>query len=314
MSDTHHLIVSYAGSREAACLQALQDLALPHLGALLKLLTISHTDNGDERDFAPPHERALARALGLPTDATPWAALHQAQQGHHPGNTACAFVTPSHWRIGADRVHMGDPSATQLDDAASQALLSIVAPWFAEDGIALHYDRADRWLAEGEIFKDLRTASIDRVAQRDVRPWLPDISQAKVLHRLQSEMQMLLYTHAFNDGREAARLPAINAFWFHGAGALPAGYSVPANPPAVDDRLRSPTLASNWPAWAKAWQALDAEALAPLQQAAAARQAVALTLCGEHNAVTYRNTAQPLWQKIKQQFTAVRPADVLKQL
>lgn len=43
------------------------------------------------------------------------------------------------------------------------------------------------------------------------------------LQRLHSEAQMLLYSHPFNDAREARGLPPVNGFWPHGAGALAQG-------------------------------------------------------------------------------------------
>ena len=45
---------------------------------------------------------------------------------------------------------------------------------------------------------------------RDVRAWMPDAKQARTLHRLHSEMQMLLYTHAFNEERSAQGLSLIH--------------------------------------------------------------------------------------------------------
>lgn len=87
----------------------------------------------------------------------------------------------------------------------------------------LEYQQPQRWLARGALFDDLATASMDRVIGRDVRPWLPDAQQARALHRLQSEVQMLLYTHVFNDARAARGQVPINAFWVHGAGRLQPG-------------------------------------------------------------------------------------------
>lgn len=306
MSEFQHLIISYAASDEEGCQQALQDLALPRLQQWLKTLQPAATDSGETEDFAPPHERALARALQLPARATPWAALHQLQQGTTPGDAAWAFITPCHWHISPDQVRMSELAAAQMHEAQSRELLAIMAPWFAEDGITLAYDRADRWLAQGEVFRGLETASLDRIALRDVRPWLPSKDQAAVLHRLQTEMQMLLYTHAWSDAREAAGQAPINSFWVHGAGALPSGYQLPATMPVLNTDLRNAALTGNWPAWQKTWQRLDAS----LPAAAPAR----LTLCGEKNAVTLEHAPGGLLQKIKQLFGSQQAADMLRSL
>ena len=81
MSDTTHLLIPGAASASEGCQQALQNLALPHLDRLLARLSPhpAGSDSGEETSFTPPHERALARALGLPAEdgRIPWAAWHR---------------------------------------------------------------------------------------------------------------------------------------------------------------------------------------------------------------------------------------------
>ena len=310
MSDATHLLIPYAASTAEGCQQALQDLALPHLNKLLARLSLAHSDSGEDTSFSPPHERALARALGLPFDdgRIPWAAWHcGAAEG------AWAFVTPCQWQVGADHVTLSDPEALGLDEPASRALLAIVAPWFAEDGITLHYDQPTRWLARSALFDGLATASLERVLLRDVRAWMPDARQARTLHRLHSEMQMLLYTHAFNDERAARGLPAINAFWVHGAGAL-AAPPPNATPPEMPTTLRDAALREDWRAWAQAWAALDADPVAALLRRADSGAPVQLTLCGERHALTFHNAPRTLTQKVQSLFRPQRFTDLREKL
>src|SRR3989344_3018422 len=143
--------------------------------------------HGAEDPTSPaPHERALARALGLPAQdgRIPWAAWHRHQQGQSPNGDAWAFVTPCQWQGSTDHVTPRNPEHLALDDAASRALLAIVSPWFAEDGITLHYDQPTRWLATSPLFADLATASLERVLQRDVRAWMPDAKAARTSQRV----------------------------------------------------------------------------------------------------------------------------------
>ncbi len=310
MSEPQHLIISYAATDEPGCQQALQNLQLPHLAQLMKRLRPSNTDAGAAEDFAPPHERALAHALGLPTQATPWAALHLLQTGQAPGNAAHAFITPCVWSISPDQIRMMDLAAAAMSDAESRELLGILAPWFSEDGVPLQYDRPDRWTARSEVFRNLETAALDRIALRDVRSWQPDKAQAALLQRLQTETQMLLYTHAFSDAREAAGKAPINSFWVHGAGALPANYQLPAQQPVLNIDLRDAALAGNWPEWQRLWQQIDSTVLAGAVHA----PQFTLTLCGEKNAITLQTAPQGMLAKIKQLFTSQRPADLLSTL
>eukprot|EP01041_Mallomonas_annulata_P015463 gene15463-32689_t len=96
MSDTTHLLIPYAASASPGCQQAQQGLALPHLDRLLARLSPrpEHNDTGEETSLSAPHERALARALGLRAEdgRIPWAAWHRHQQGLSAGEEAWAFV------------------------------------------------------------------------------------------------------------------------------------------------------------------------------------------------------------------------------
>ena len=319
MSDANHLLIPFACSTAEGCRHALQGLALPHLDRLLgRLSTPPAVDAGEETDFTPPHERALARHMGLPAAAngtTPWAAWHQRQGGDATGAgaVAAAFISPCQWQVTVDRVTLADPAMLAMDEAASRQLLDILAPWFAEDGITLTYDQPTRWLASGAVFEGLATASLDRVVQRDVRAWMPDTTQARVLHRLHSEMQMLLYTHPFNDERAAHGLPPVNSFWVHGAGRLESP-PTPVPPPEMPLALRDAALREDWRAWAAAWAQIDAGPVARLADHVAAGGIARLTLCGERSALAWHTAPRGVWKKIRSLFKPQRFQDVREQL
>lgn len=321
MSDTTSLLIPYAASTAEGCQQALQGLALPHLDRLLARLSphTAQTDTGEETSFTPPHERAQARALGLPFDdgRTPWAAWHRHQQGQPAHGQAWAFITPCQWHVSTDHITLRDPDSLGLDEAASRVLLAIVAPWFAEDGIALHYDQPTRWLASGALFDGLATASLERVLLRDVRPWMPEpraAQAARTLHRLHSEMQMLLYTHAFNDERAARGLPVVNSFWVHGTGPLPTPAPTPTTVPTVPTTLRDAALREDWRTWATAWAALDSGPVADLLRQSESGAPVQLTLCGERNAQGFHSAPRGLAQRIQGFFRPQRFMDLRNQL
>lgn len=315
---TPHLILPYAALEQAACQQALATLALPHLDQLLRQLSPATADTGDEHSPLPPHERAAAQALGLAADAQgnrPWAAWQAACQGLEGAATApWAFLTPCHWTVGADQARLDNPADLQLDEADARALFDLLAPWFAQDGFTLVYDQPARWLVHGPALQGLACASLDRVLLRDVAQWLPDAAAARTLHRLHSEVQMLLYTHVFNDRRAERGLPPVNAFWLHGTGALQDGAPpVPAGL-AVDARLRTPALRSDWNAWSQAWQALDAGPLAALAAHVGRGGRATLTLCGERQARSFTTAPRSLWQKIQGVFSPQRFMDLQKSL
>ena len=285
-----HLIVPFASPGSAAGRDTLSRLATPALDALLAGSREAARDEGDEATLAPPHERVLAASLGWRVDAKaslPWAARQAAADGIDVGTAAWGLITPVHWRVGADAIHLADPRSLGLDETASRALFDAVRPLFESEGFALHWGAPLRWYASHADLAAMPTASLDRVVGRSIERWLPAGPSARFVRRLQNEVQMLLYTHPVNIEREAAGLPTVNSFWLSGCGVLQrdAKYNL-----QVDDRLTVPALAEDWPAWLAAWRALDASMLPtrPLQW---------LTLCGERSAITFERTEQRLWQR-----------------
>jgi hypothetical protein len=318
MSDSTHLLIPFASSRDEGCAAALAVLALPHLEKLLARLAPAATDRGDEAGLSMPHERVLARACGLPADdgRIPWAAWQVAQAGRETGGEAWAHITPCHWQVGQDHVAMGHPHDLQLDARDSQALLAAMRPYFEEDGIALEYDSPTLWLARGEVFRDLATASLGRVVGRAIDGWIPRAPEARTVRRLQQEMQMLLYTHDVNEERAQRGLPPVNSFWVSGTGALPASAATDAPPGLeVTQALRESALRADWHGWAAAWQQLDATDCAALLQRQGAGQSVSLTLCGDHTAQTWTSPAGRGWlRRLRSLFAGQRARTLLESL
>ncbi len=165
-------------------MQALPRENLRQLARLLQGMTAVQTDTRDATTLSPPHERALARALGLanhetPDGLIPWAAGGAAEQLQANNDKAWAWVTPCHWAMGHLHATLSDPAALALREDESRALLAIMQPYFETDGITLHFLTPERWLAEGELFRHLPTASLDRVLARNVDAWLPDAGTAE---------------------------------------------------------------------------------------------------------------------------------------
>jgi hypothetical protein len=296
-----HLIVPFAAISSPAGQDALAHLATPALDALLAGCHETARDDGDEGSPTTPHERACARALGWRVDgdvSLPWAARQAAADGIDVGRAAWGLLTPVHWRVGADAVHLADPRALALDEAQSRALFDAVRPLFDSEGFTMAWGAPLRWYVAHPDLAALPTASLDRVIGRNVERWLPTQAQAQRLRRLQSEVQMLLYTHPINEAREAADLPVVNSFWLSGCGMFRSGAARDVH---VDDRLSAPALAGDWAAWAAAWTALDASLLPT-------RPLHTITLCGERGSITFERSEQRLWQRLASALKGRTPA------
>ncbi len=312
-----HLVIPFAAAAGPQCQAAPERLALPHLRTLLRTLRPSGALLGTDSDLSPLAERVLsnhAYADGL----IPWAALRAAALPLFKPSAAYGLVSPCHLVVHADHVSMQDPATLDLSDAESQVLMRAMQPYFLEDGLTLHWLDACTWLAEGEALRGLATASLERVRGQSVDRWMPRQDAAKLLRRLQNEMQMLLYTHPINDARVARGAPMVNSFWLSGTGDLPPN-PAPLLQATVLDALTAPALRDDAPAWVQAWQDLDAGPLAELLRAlknspAPSAPPIALTLCGSHRAQTWRQQPRSLWSRLLGTFDATRPASILKTL
>ena len=316
VSDGVHLLVPFAACSARPCQEALRELQLPHLQRLLGRLTPAEHDDAAADTYSPPHERALARAYGLePTDGLiPLAAWQVRQQGRDPGDAAWAWITPCHWLVGRDHVQMSSPQALRLDAADSQALLAAMSPYFAEDGIRLEYEAPLRWLAQGEIFRALPGASLDRIGGRIIDGWMPRGDTGRPLRRLQQEMQMLLYTLPLNDARQRGGLLPVNSFWVSGSGALPAGGAQAPAGLRMPQILRDAVLQHDWAAWRNAWRQVDQQECARLATDLDQGRSVRLTLCGEANAHSWTSHTTGWWRKVSSMFSRPSPAAALEAL
>lgn len=302
-----HVLIPYAVSDDPAARAVLHSLQLPRLQALLQRLQPQPPHQLPEDSLISAHEHLQAQARGLDPRAPAWAALRAHELGlAGAGEQAWAFLTPSHWELGQARVTLRDPQALDLREDESRALLTAMQPYFAEDGITLHYERPLRWLAQGAPLRGLHGASPERVMGRDVAPWLP---ASPLLRRLQNEMQMLLYTHAVTEARAQRGALAVNSFWLSGGGALAAPPAAAAAPEVLDALVR-PAVHGDWAAWAQAWQALDAQ-LDTVQRTVDAGQPVTLTLCSELRTQHYTPAARGLLARLRERFRPTRLSDIL---
>ena len=303
-----HLIVPYAALLDDSCQHLLQGMQLPQLAQLLPLLTPTDVDEGTPDTPIPPHERAVASAWGLDPQAPAWAALAQPEASAQP----CAWMTLCHFTTGADQVRMDDPASLQLSMEDAHALHTVLQPWFAEDGLQLQVVEPGRWRIAGAPLQGLDTASMDRVLLRDVTPWLPQSGAARTLHRLHSEVQMLLYNHPFNAERTARGQLPVNAFWLHGAGALSEEAQQATRtlqrvaPITLVDSLRQAALRQDWPAWQAAWLAADAGPVAQLLAHIQLGGTATLTLCGDNHVRSFTTTRRRWSDKIKNYFSPQR--------
>ena len=325
-----HLVLAFARCASDAWLPAMRALpegGLRHLGKLLQGMKLVQTDAGDAHSLSTPHERVLALAHGIVgldvvDGLIPWAAQQAAFNAATASlaGKAWAYITPCHWAMGREHATLTDPAALQLGRDDMHTLMLAMQPYFETEGITLYAPGAAQtthWLAEGEVFRHLPTASLDRVLGRNVDKWLP---ASRAIKLLQNEMQMLLYTHPLNDARSARQLPTVNSFWLSGTGALSQPVAAIATTASVSGSLVAPrnlaqaVFADDWSAYANAWQTLDANDIAAWLTRQSAGEKLKLTLCSESTAETFEHAENGFFAKLKSVLSPRSALNLLEQL
>jgi hypothetical protein len=314
-----HLVVPYAAAASEAGAAALHGLRLPQLERLVaRLVPTSETVTGED-SLSPPHEHVLAACRGWTVDdgRLPLAAWSARADGLEPavGGPGWGLLTPTHWQVGSEQIVLLDPAQLHLAEDESRALLQALSTLFEPEGWTLHWGAPLRWYASHESLHGLATASLDRAVGRPIDRWLPDRQAGRTLRRLQSEAQMLLYTHPINAARESRGELPVNSFWLSGTGPTPeSGSGDLDGDPVVDECLRGPCLAEDWAAWVEAWHALDARRLGDLDARAARGEALSLTLCGERAAQRFETVRHGPWQRLTQRWRRIAVAPLLERL
>lgn len=300
-----HLMIPCAGASGEASAHAASLLRLPHLAALLGRLAPAEPGiASDEQALNTPQEQLLGRLRGATAQpgCLPTAAWRRADAGRPADELPWALLTPLHLSVGSEGITALDPQLLELGEAESRALFAALAELFPpEQGWHSDWLAPTEWLVAHEQLDGLACASLERVIHRDVDAWMPE---ARPLRTLQNEVQMLLHRAAPNAQREARGALAVNSVWISGCGRLGTAGALPPEL-RIDARLREPCLAGDWAAWCEAWGALDAGPLRELLEAVrAGRQDVALSLCGERHARSWRPARRGLATRLRHALLA----------
>ena len=318
-----HVMVPWAASLSDGCQQALpvldDPLAFPHLHALLKRLGTHDWLRGDEYALTTPHERIWAQSLGWPAGESaqlPFAAHWARADGLDVGTLAWGLLTPCHWLMGRDHLTVIHPDELALTEPEARAFFEAIAPLFGDEGWCLHWGAPIRWYVTHESLGGLPTASLDRVLGRNPDLWMPEHPQARLIKRLQAEVQMLLYEHPLNEARQARGAHPVNSFWLSACGRLPDPVG-PTHPLQIHDGPRHALLRNDIDAWTQAWHDLDRDVFKQVLDSTAQTPGPRLSLCGERHALTLSPPGRRgWWPAVLARFShqPVSPASLMAQL
>ncbi len=292
--------------------------ALPHEAWLAQQFGLAPQHPSDN---SPPIAPALMKALGLKPLAGMWFILQ-----------------PVHIHVARDHLVLTDPRQLPLQEQESRALFDTALPLFEEAGKALVYGNAQTWFMRAVDWHGLQTSTPDAACGHNIDIWMPKGGAARDWRKLQNEVQMHWHTDPVNTAREARGNKPVNSLWLWGGASMtmetgPCRYQEvfnlsgwmrglrqfplrqmqdcgPADVIAVApecgllvlDTLAGPALSGDWASWLEAFQAIEAEWLAPLLAALQEKKLDQLSLILTHHAAlskfaTNKNSLRKFWLK-----------------
>ena len=177
------------------------------------------------RSLPQSFEATLYDAFGFSGDPS-YAALRRLGESAVPDPTNGYWICadPVHLRYHEELLILADSGSFELSQEEALALAESLNAHFSELS-RFHVATSGRWylqLSDSGMIETVGVAPLSNVAGRALDHERPVTAAQKALHRLLTEIQMLLHTHPVNQKREAAGRMPINSLWLWGSGPLPA--------------------------------------------------------------------------------------------
>ncbi|MDF0606449.1 hypothetical protein HZU77_012435 [Neisseriaceae bacterium TC5R-5] len=137
---------------------------------------------------------------------------------------AWLLADPVHLRIDRDRALLADVGVLSLSEQEAAQFTADLNQHFRDDGWCFHPLAAGRWLLQLQDAPAASFSPLPDVVGEDIHQHLPTGPRGLDWSRLLNELQMLLYTHAGNDAREARGELSVNSVWLWGEGEPPSNW------------------------------------------------------------------------------------------
>ncbi len=278
-----------------------------------------------------PHDRWLRERFGLAGHSHPDAGDALDLVGDAPPEGALV-VRPANLHVGLDQLTLLPTHAVCLSSAAAGDLRDAANAHFGEEGPRLEVLAPSCWLLVPPRPLVLQTRPASVAVGRNIRDYLPEGPDARMLAAWINEVQMVWHGHGVNEARESTGHLPVNWLWVDGPlpepgaspfaavhadraslRALARAAGTPEVTPApraatelgelldANDRLvelsgwRRPVLEADAAGWRDAWSAFT-ELVAPALRAAPGGARLEFVLTGEHSIVVLRWSARDRWK------------------
>lgn len=172
-------------------------------------------------------------------DAIPVAALRHFCHADDARSGAWLCADPAWVRSEATGARLMAYPLADVSAAEAEALAATLRPLFGDACAPLSVDAPSEWCVRLDTPAAATFTHPAHALGADLLACLPAGMAGRAWRRLFNEAQVMLHAHPVNAARAAAGKHPVNALWFWGAGALPAGVETGLQVVAsVDDAVR----------------------------------------------------------------------------
>ena len=195
-----------------------------------------------------PWQRGLLTALDLDARRYPSATVSALGRGESSACVDWLHAEPIHLAAGLNEVALV-PLRREVDLTTHErdSMSAALRDHLASEDLVLSAAGDSGWLIGSRTPFAIDTVVSEYASKNEWNVVLPYGRDAPRIRRLMTELQMLLHEHPVNEARAARGLPAANAVWLWGNGALDTQHAkTGADCIGDDDYLRGVCRANEW--------------------------------------------------------------------
>lgn len=191
--------------------------SLPSQSALAQLLS-----KGQVRHLESPLEALICQQYGLQSMPDyPIAAMCAALDGLDVAGSYWLRADPVHLVLQRDCFSLDESVPLLVDATHAKSMVASLNQHFNQDGLTFLIGHSGAWYLRTEQAPQIKTSLPSVAAGKNIHQFMPQGLDSSKWLAVLNEVQMLLFEHPANEGRESLGELAVNSIWLSGGGTMP---------------------------------------------------------------------------------------------
>ncbi len=136
-------------------------------------------------------------------------------------NSPALCADPIHLQVDTSDLYLNAGESFSLDHGERQEIEALLNSHLTEHGWEFVFTPAGTGVIKLDEVLQISTTPLSEVSGKGITQFLPVGDDARAVHQLMNEIQMLLHHAEFNKARQAEGKLPVNAVWIWGGGSLP---------------------------------------------------------------------------------------------